>query len=234
LTIELDKLISYVDALNELSARLTSGSAVGGEISLGETTILAASPSKEAMQSQWNHLTSLVETVAKDSKKEVEFVSSGLAESNLSEGQKKLVNDVSIQLIRNSIVHGIELPKNRLKNNKPSVGRVDLRLAQLSDGRVELVVRDDGNGLDVESIKSRIIERGLASEKEVEDWSDQKVVSMAFTPGFTTSEETTMHAGRGVGLDLIRDSIKAVGGHLRLRQAAGKYCQFEIILPADA
>jgi len=154
LTIELDKLISYVDALNELSARLTSGSAVGGEISLGETTILAASPSKEAMQSQWNHLTSLVETVAKDSKKEVEFVSSGLAESNLSEGQKKLVNDVSIQLIRNSIVHGIELPKNRLKNNKPSVGRVDLRLAQLSDGRVELVVRDDGNGLDVESIKS--------------------------------------------------------------------------------
>jgi len=230
----LDKLISYVDTLNELSARLTSGSMEGDEISLGDTTILAAVESTSPSSTRWNHLANLAETVAKDSGKEVEFISTGLVESNLTEVQEKLVNDVSIQLIRNSIIHGIEKPDVRIDRRKPSMGRIDLRLAALADGRVELVVRDDGNGLDVDSIKERILERGLATQAEVDEWSDQKIVSMAFTPGFTTSEETSMHAGRGVGLDIIRDSIKKIGGHLRLRQAAGKYCQFEIVLPSGA
>jgi two-component system chemotaxis sensor kinase CheA len=232
LTIELDKLISYVDTLNQLSSRLASGDA--SDLTLGDTTIMQtdSKAAKESLKNEWQHLTKLAETVAFDSGKKVQLVTSGLVESTLSDNQRKLVNDVSIQLIRNSIIHGIEMPDLRTKRRKKEAGRIDLRLAGLPDGSVELVVRDDGNGMNIQSIKKRVLEKGLASKEEVAKWSDQKVVSMAFTPGFSTSEETSMHAGRGVGLDIIRDSIKKVGGNLRLQQSPGKYCQFEIVLPA--
>jgi len=236
LTIELDKLISYVDTLNELSARIASGKILNEDTVVGENTVASGLASVEpspVSTSRFNHLQDLAKTVAKDSGKKVELISTGLAEIQLSEDQERLVNDVSIQLIRNAIIHGIETPEVRLNRRKADTGRIDLRLASLADGRVELVLRDDGNGLDVASIKKRIVEKGLATASEMNTWSEQKIVSMAFTSGFSTSKEASMHAGRGVGLDLIRDGIKKIGGHLRLRQAAGKYCQFEIVLPAS-
>ena len=231
LTIRLDKLISYTDTLNELSTRLQSGQTL--DISVGETTIMSPAID-EQKRSQWNHLNDLVSTVSKDTGKEVHFVPTGLVESELTDDQERMVKDVSIQLLRNSIVHGIEKPEVRKQRRKSSFGRIDLRLATLPNGSVELIVRDDGNGLDLQSIKNRILEKGLATVDEMKDWSDQKVVSMAFSSGFSTSTETSMHAGRGVGLDIIRDSVKKIGGQLRLRQSAGKYCQFEITLPGEA
>ncbi len=233
LAIRLDRLISYTDTLNELSSRLQSGQALDVSIGEGETTIMSPSFDQNK-KSQWKHLHDLVKNVAEDSGKKVHFIPSGLVESELTDVQEKMVKDVSIQLLRNSIVHGIEKPDVRKQRRKDSHGRIDLRLASLPDGSVELVVRDDGNGLDIQSIKKRIVEKGLAKPEDVKGWSDQKVVSMAFSTGFSTSEETNMHAGRGVGLDIIRDSVKKIGGQLRLRQSAGKYCQFEITLPGKA
>jgi sensor histidine kinase regulating citrate/malate metabolism len=232
LTIRLDKLISYTDTLNELSNRL-EGASAGGELSIGDTTIMAA-PITEEQRGAWAHLDQLVEKVATDTGKQVRLVKSGLVESDLDDNQNKMVKDVLIQLLRNSIVHGIETPEERTKVRKNAFGRIDLRLATLSDGSVELTVRDDGKGLDIASIKKRILSKGLATEADLNNWSEQKIISMAFASGFSTSEETNMHAGRGVGLDIIRDSVKKIGGQLRLRQSAGKYCQFEIVLPATA
>lgn len=231
LTIRLDKLISYTETLNELSSRLQSGESLDVSVNEGETTFMTRSISDE-QRGAWYHLNELVSNVAEDTGKLVHFVPSGLVESELTEDQSKMVKDVSIQLLRNSIVHGIEKPEVREKRRKSAHGRIDLRLASLPDGSVELVVRDDGNGLDIESIKQRIVDKGLVKAAEIADWNDQKIVSMAFSSGFSTSDETSMHAGRGVGLDIIRDSVKKLGGQLRLRQSAGKYCQFEITLPA--
>ena len=234
LTIRLDKLISYTDTLNELSSRIQSGESLDISIGEGETTFMTqATNNNENKKNEWNHLDELVNKVADDTGKKVHFISSGLVESELTETQQKMVKDVSIQLLRNSIVHGIEKPEVRKVRRKSSHGRIDLRLASLPDGSVELVVRDDGNGLDIKSIRERIVEKGLAKEPEVEGWSDQKIVSMAFSSGFSTSSEVDMNSGRGVGLDIIRDSVKKIGGQLRLRQSAGKYCQFEITLPGQ-
>ena len=234
LTIRLDKLISYTDTLNELSSRLESGQ--GLDVSVGEggeTSFITEAIMSDAQRSQWSHLHELVSNVANDTGKKVHFIPTGLVESQLTDAQEKMVKDVSIQLIRNSIVHGIEKPEVRLKRKKSDHGRIDLRLASLPDGSVELVVRDDGNGIDIKSIKQRIVDNGLATDDEVAKWTDQKLVSMAFSSGFSTSSETSMHGGRGVGLDIIRDSVKKIGGNLRLRQSAGKYCQFEITLPGQ-
>ena len=231
LTIRLDKLISYTDTLNQLSTRLESGQ--GLDDSQGETSFMTESIMNDEQRSQWNYLQDLVNSVANDAGKKVHFVPSGLVESQLTDVQEKMLKDVSIQLIRNSIVHGIEEPEVRKERKKSDHGRIDLRLASLPDGSVELVFRDDGNGLDINSIKQRIIDNGMANADEVNSWSDQKLVSMAFSSGFSTSKETNMHAGRGVGLDIIRDSVKKIGGNLRLRHSAGKYCQFEITVPGQ-
>jgi len=148
---------------------------------------------------------------------------------------KRLIyNDISIQLIRNSLVHGIETTADRKKKSKNETGRIDLRVAKLSDGSVELIVRDDGQGLNLDKIREKVISLGQATEEEIAEWPENKIVNMAFQSGFSTAEETTMHAGRGIGLDIIRDRVKELGGKLRLRQMTEKFCQFEIILPPQA
>ena len=234
LTIRLDKLISYTDTLNELSSRLQSGQGLDVTIGEGgETSFVTEAVMRDEKRNQWNHLNELVDNVANDTGKKVHFVPTGLVESELTDTQQKMVKDVSIQLIRNSIVHGIEKPEVRLQRKKSDHGRIDLRLASLPNGSVELVVRDDGNGIDIESIKQRIVDNGKATADQVSSWSEQKLVSMAFSSGFSTAEKTSLHAGRGVGLDIIRDSVKKIGGNLRLRHSAGKYCQFEITLPSQ-
>ena len=234
LTIRLDKLISYTDTLNELSSRLQSGQGLDVTIGEGgETSFVTEAVMRDEKRNQWNHLNELVDNVANDTGKKVHFVPTGLVESELTDTQQKMVKDVSIQLIRNSIVHGIEKPEVRLQRKKSDHGRIDLRLASLPNGSLELVVRDDGNGIDIESIKQRIVDNGKATADQVSSWSEQKLVSMAFSSGFSTAEKTSLHAGRGVGLDIIRDSVKKIGGNLRLRHSAGKYCQFEITLPSQ-
>lgn len=223
LTIRLDKLISYTDTLSELSSRLTNRVDDQGGADDSETV--------KALSRKWEHLPNMVEKISSEAGKKVNFVMSGLAETDLTEKQKEFVNDISIQLIRNSLIHGIEDVNVRAKNDKNEVGRIDLRLARLSDGSVELVVRDDGQGMNIERIKQKVIERGVANKEDVAKWTENQIVSAAFMTGFSTADETTMHAGRGVGLDVIRESVKKMNGKLRLSQMAGKFCQFEVLLP---
>jgi len=228
LTIRLDNLISYSDTLGELSSRL------GGAGSVAAGADVDAAPSIAEHAKAWSHLPEMVEKISADTGKKVDFVMSGLVESDLDEDYRGFVNDISIQLIRNSLVHGIEAGSDRKKKSKNETGRIDLRVAKLSDGSVELTVRDDGQGLNLDKIRQKVIESGEATEAEVAAWPENKIVNMAFQTGFSTADETTMHAGRGVGLDVIRDRVKQLGGKLRLRQMAEKFCQFEIVLPPQA
>jgi len=231
LTVRLDKLLSYTDTLTELSNRLTHR---GGAVDASTTTASANAASVKSLVEQWSHLPDLVEKVAADSGKKVNLVMSGLAEVELSEKNKEFVNDISIQLLRNSVIHGIEDTETRLARSKSETGRIDLRVAKLSDGTVELIVRDDGQGMNLEKIKNKLIDQGLATKKAVDTWNESRVVAAAFSTGFSTADETTIHAGRGVGLDVIRESVKNMNGKLKLSQMAGKFCQFEVRLPSKA
>lgn len=231
LVIQLDNLISYTDTLGELSSRIGS-SGTGSAANLVDENKNKSSLSNHAKE--WSHLPELVDKISADTGKKVDFVMSGFIESNLDEDYRGFVNDISIQLIRNSLIHGIESDLDRKKKSKNEKGRIDLRVAKLTDGSVELIVRDDGKGIDLNKIRNKVVELGQATKEEVAKWSDDKVVNMAFQTGFSTADKTTMHAGRGVGLDVIRDRVKQLNGKLILRQMAEKFCQFEIVLPPQA
>jgi len=227
LAVRLDQLLSYTDTLSELSSRLTSRADLSGDV--GEAT---SSASIQELTKEWNHLPKMVQKISSETGKEVNFVMSGIAELDMTEKQKEFVNDVSIQLLRNSLVHGIESSDERKKSEKEAVGRIDLRVARLPDNSIELIVRDDGKGMDIPKIKQKVIDDGIATKEVVDEWSENKIVSAAFMTGFSTADEMSLHAGRGVGLDVIRESVKKMNGKLRLSQMSGKFCQFEVLLPA--
>jgi len=217
LTILLDQLMSATDTMMSLSARrnLQDGGA-------------AATTSHN--KNNWEHLTKLVDDVANDCDKEVRFITSGLSELDLNEEYKDLANSFFVQLLRNALVHGIETPQERLKSNKPQSGRIDLRASHLPDGSIELVLRDDGRGFDDKKIAENLVKKGLVTEEEIAGWGANRIIKYVFSQGISTAE-VGMHAGRGVGLNVITEGIRNLGGKLKLQQSIGKFCQFEMTLP---
>ncbi len=223
LTIRLDKLISYVDAMYSLATRLNHNH---------QTT--PDNVEIDRQQSQWKHLENLATDVAADQGKQVQLISSGLYETQLDEETKQGINEILIQLLRNAVVHGIETVEERRKNNKPDIGRIDIRLAKRSDEQLELTIRDDGRGINFEAVKAMAIKEGVASTHTIMKWSNTQLVNVLFSSGFSMASDTTIHAGRGIGMEAVGASLRNIGGLMRLNQSAGKFCEFYIELPTHA
>lgn len=220
LVVQLDKLIRHAEMVQSLSEKLSAFSDTGAE--QGKAV---------ADQREWEHLSHLADTVAKRTDKKVELVTSGLTEVALSDPLKSLISDISVQCIRNAIFHGIETPQDRLESYKTELGRIDLRLAQASDGNIELTIRDDGQGFDFEAIRARAIETGKWSEQELESWDSKRLASLIFEPGFSTADVETLDAGRGVGMDVIRERISQFRGKIRISSRRGACTSFQISIP---
>jgi len=140
-----------------------------------------------------------------------------------------LLREVLIQLARNAVVHGVEAPEVRRLRGKPAVATVQLAArSRPGSGSIELIFQDDGGGLDFVAIRDRAEQLGHAVE------SAEGLRRLIFQPGFSTAPRATLHAGRGVGLDLIKDRIESVGGRIAVHSEAGRFCAFQIVLPGEA
>jgi two-component system chemotaxis sensor kinase CheA len=140
------------------------------------------------------------------------------------------LSDPLMHLIRNSIDHGIEPPAARRRSGKPEVGRVRLAAAQRGN-HVQIVVEDDGAGLDEERIRQVAQERGLATAQALGDLSRRELLNLIFTPGFSTARQVTALSGRGVGLDVVKTNIAELSGIIDLSTTRGLGTRFEITLP---
>lgn len=140
------------------------------------------------------------------------------------------LRDILTQLVRNSVVHGIEPPAEREKAAKPAAGRVRI-LCSASTDCLSLKYEDDGRGLDVEKIRRRAVATGRISEQDSRSLSPSQISALIFEPGFSTAETAGQHAGRGAGMDVVRSTVRELGGTLRLASAPGKYLQVSIELP---
>src|SRR5262249_47472306 len=131
-------------------------------------------------------------------------------------------------LLRNAVVHGIEAPEIRKAQDKDPVGTIDVALAQQGN-EVRIEIRDDGNGLDLQRIEARARRNGLiAPEAKL---SDAELANLIFTPGFSTAETVTELAGRGVGMDVVRADVTALGGRIETASAPGRGTAFRLLLP---
>ncbi len=140
-----------------------------------------------------------------------------------------VVREALIQLTRNSMVHGVETAQERREAGKPAraVLQVALRRHE-AEGQLEVLFQDDGRGLDLDRIRQRALE--LFGNKVL---SDDEAAQLIFEPGFSTATTTTNDAGRGVGLDLVRDRVESLGGMILVHSEPSVFCAFQIILPLD-
>jgi len=138
------------------------------------------------------------------------------------------ISDPITHMIRNSLDHGLETTEERLAAGKPETGQVTLS-AEHRGGRIIITISDDGRGINRKAVIARARERGLIGDTVTPP--DDEVDNMIFAPGFSTAEKVTDVSGRGVGMDVVRRNIQALGGRISIQSAPGKGSKFIMTLP---
>ena len=159
----------------------------------------------------------LVRQVAGETGRDVRFEIEG-ARIEIDRQQLDRLNGALQHLIRNAIVHGIETPTQREQAGKPRCGLVRVLLSQ-QGGELRLQISDDGRGLDVARIRARACALGVLSEGSVID--DTQLAELIFHPGLSTAEQVTGLAGRGIGMDAVREAVMQMGGALKVDSLSG-------------
>jgi len=175
-------------------------------------------------------LEDLANRVASSHEKRVTVKCVGL--NAVPEAYKRAVKDITIQLVRNAVVHGIETPDQRTKAQKTETGLLGVEFTQRGSEGFELVVQDDGRGLQLERIKEVAVERGLITPAQAALLDPRQTMALIFRPGFSTADKVTTDAGRGAGMDLVRILVAELGGRVGLASAGGRFSKFKIWLPA--
>ncbi|MEI8021030.1 MAG: chemotaxis protein CheA [Schlesneria sp.] len=140
------------------------------------------------------------------------------------------LGDPLLHLVRNSIDHGLESPEQRVACGKPEVGTVSIEASHRGNN-VLITVRDDGGGISSEKIRARVVSRGIATESQVREMSEQQIVDYIWHPGFSTAEQVTDISGRGVGMDIVRSTITSLSGTIDVASTPGQGTTFTIRLP---
>ncbi|HMN43547.1 MAG TPA: ATP-binding protein [Povalibacter sp.] len=255
LVVKLDDLFNHLAQVREMLGRLVdlhhaiaSRRAAGGTVEAAKVDQWLAGKHDQTMQMQAlsqqpqaeaegaggleRTLEDLAAKVASSHSKQVTVKCTGLAE--VPEAYRRAVKDITIQLVRNAVVHGIESPEDRAKAQKSATGFLGVEFTQRGNEGFELVVQDDGRGLQLDRIKEVAVERGLITPAQAAMLDPRQTMALIFRPGFSTADRVTTDAGRGAGMDLVRILVAELGGRVGLASAGGRFSKFKIWLPASA
>ena len=242
MVLKLDDLMAHLRSVREMASRLTAlkDTAPGAAAA---SAAAAAAPQRTAKQ-QAAHgesraaksgddlsptLHSMAERLAHDHHKRFRLQISGFAD--VPPSYISTIKDCVIQMLRNSAVHGIESGAIRKAQTKEDVGVVRADFRKSGEG-YELVFEDDGAGISPETLKSAAIRKHIITEDEAAGMDTRAAMALIFRPGFSTQEEVSMDAGRGVGMDVVARSVYALGGKIGVSTNPGKFTRFKIVLPA--
>ena len=239
---KLDDLMNLVSELiiakNSLVSAATTkgeGNNVNEQIEYLEsvTTNLHESVMKVRMvpiESVVNKFPRMIRDLQKKLDKKMELYMSG-EETELDRTVVDEIGDPLMHLLRNSADHGIEADVNlRKERGKPETGSIWLDAYQ--DGNnVVIEVRDDGNGIDIDAVKAKGIERGVITEEQAENMTDAEVTNLLFLPSFSTAKKVSDVSGRGVGLDVVKSKIESLSGEVDVKSKFGEGSKWTIRLP---
>ena len=140
------------------------------------------------------------------------------------------IGDPLMHLLRNAADHGLESSELRVQRGKPETGSIFLDAYQ--DGNnVVIEVRDDGNGIDVESVKNKAIERGVITPEQADNMSEKDIINLLFHAGFSTAKKISDVSGRGVGLDVVKSKIESLSGEVEVKSKLGEGSTWIVRLP---
>lgn len=177
----------------------------------------------------FNRFPRMVRDLTKELGKEINLYMTG-EETEVDRTVIDEIGDPLIHLLRNSIDHGIEDPKERDKHGKPHAGNVYLR-AYPDGNNVVIEVEDDGKGIPIDKVKNKAIANGLVTEEATNNMKDEEIINLLFRPGFSTAEKVSDISGRGVGLDVVKTKIESLGGLVEVHSEYNKGSKFVIRLP---
>jgi signal transduction histidine kinase len=236
MVLKLDELMAHLRGVREMASRLTALQ------DPSPAAAVAAVPTRPARQPAANErpagksaedmsptLHALAERLAHDHHKRFKLTITGLTE--VPGSYISTVKDCVIQMLRNSAVHGIEKSEVRRAHTKDDVGVVRVDFRKAGDG-YELVFEDDGAGISPQQLKAAAIRKQMVTAEEAASMDTRAAMALIFRPGFSTQEEVSMDAGRGVGMDVVARSVYALGGKIGVSTNPGKFTRFKIVLPA--
>ena len=206
---ELSRVQDQVERLHKVFARI------------GKPAATASQHEPRLMDAMVTNLRSLSERVALSLGKQVRLTAY-VDEMALPAEVERVLREALPQLVRNAVVHGIELPSEREKLSKPPVGELRLDIGRAEDGLIEVTVSDDGRGIAVPEVRRRMAQLRTDSAQ----FTDSQVLGFIFDPHFSTASEVTEHAGRGVGLSLVRQIAEKAGAKLRVMTRPNVSTQF--------
>lgn len=171
----------------------------------------------------------MIRDLSKKLDKKMELYMSG-EETELDRTVVDEIGDPLMHLLRNSADHGLESAEVRAQRGKPAVGSIFLDAYQ--DGNnVVIEVRDDGNGIDIEAVRSKAVERGVVSPEQAANMTDKEITGLLFLPSFSTAKKVTDVSGRGVGLDVVKSKIESLSGEVEVKSKLGEGSTWTIRLP---
>lgn len=177
----------------------------------------------------FDRLARLVRKISRSLGKNIHFVISG-ADTEVDKLIVEELSDPLMHIVRNAIDHGIETHEKRIEAGKPESGTVAVTAYQKGN-HVMIEVEDDGAGINGERVLEVAVKRGLLEEEQIETLAANEVMNLVFLPGFSTTESTTEISGRGVGMDVVKTNIAALGGLVEVQSEEGIGTKFSITLP---
>ena len=173
----------------------------------------------------------MVRDLARSNGKEVELVVTG-AEIEIDKRIIENLKDPLVHILRNSVDHGIEMPELRQRSGKPARGRISIAVTQLENNKIELCVSDDGAGIDMERLRAVAQREGVRTQRQLEEMSGTELLSLAFASGVSTSLEVTTVSGRGLGLAIVEQKVRHLGGSVTVETGQDQGTLFRIHVPA--
>jgi len=191
----------------------------------------AAENKKQNLNVMVESLTKAAKKAGEDTGKKIQFIANEIDTDALERGPRREMKEILMQLIRNSAVHGIEVPEARVKRGKKETGTIKLSIKMAEDNKnIVIKLQDDGGGLDYKKIGEKALSKKMIKPEEVNNVD--MLTKVIFSPGFSTAETEGVHAGRGIGLNLVRDRLKDIKGTVKLKSEPGKGTLFMMVVPA--
>ncbi len=234
LVIKLDDLLTHLQSVGDLVSRLAQlHGATNNEGSHTDTAVLEDGGAEIHAKPESGipaMLQQLTARVAAENNKEASLQCMGF--DTVPDGYRRIVKDIAVQAVRNAIVHGIELPTERLAAGKSARGALKLMFQDLGDAGYKLVAEDDGQGLSTERIKEAALKKGFITPEKAATLDAKQVFSLLFQPGFSTVETATKDAGRGVGMNMMAGLMHQIGGKVSVGTMPGKFTRLTLSMPA--
>ena len=236
----LDKIMNFMGELSIAKSRLMQTVQTQDLASIGETAFiidhLVSALQDETLQMRLLPISYILDSFprvvrdfARKSNKDVDLEIIG-GEIELDRVILDEIGDPLMHIVRNAIDHGIESVDERKKNGKNPKAKLVIKVSR-QKGHVIIEVTDDGRGIDFELLRRKAIKKGIAAESELLNMNEEIALDIMTTPGFSTSDKITDISGRGVGLDVVRTKLDALGGRIDFETEAGKRTSFFLTLP---